>query len=55
LPSGYLPPFKLDIEGDVSCAGWMTTPEGLVLYKDAKLRYFDLSHFDVGKVEMENR
>jgi hypothetical protein len=49
LPGGYLPPFKLGIEGDVACAGWMTVPEGLMLYKDAKLWYFDLSHFDVNK------
>jgi len=49
LPNGYLPPFKLDIEGDVTCASWMTTPEGLVLYMSSKLWYFDLSHFDVGK------
>jgi hypothetical protein len=50
LPNGYLPPFKLDIEGDVTCASWMTTPEGLVLYMSSKLLYFDLSHFDVGKL-----
>ncbi len=49
LPNGYLPPFKLGIEGNVQCAGWMTTPEGLVLYKDAKLWYFDLSHFEGSK------
>ena len=54
LPSGYLPPFKLSIEGDVACAGWMTTPEGLMLYKDAKLWYFDLSHFDVNKFMKTN-
>jgi hypothetical protein len=49
LPNGYLPPFKLGIEGKVTCAGWMTNPEGLVLYMDAKLWYFDLSHFDARK------
>jgi hypothetical protein len=49
LPNGYLPPFKLGIEGKVTCAGWMTNPEGLVLYMDAKLWYYDLSHFDVKK------
>lgn len=49
LANGYLPPFKLGIEGKVTCAGWMTNPEGLVLYIDAKLWYFDLSHFDAGK------
>jgi hypothetical protein len=46
LPNGYLPPFKLDIEGNVACAGWMTSPEGLVLYKEPRLWHFDLSHFD---------
>jgi hypothetical protein len=49
LPNGYLPPFKLGIEGDVTCASWMTKPEGLVLYMNSKLLYFDLSHFDAKK------
>jgi hypothetical protein len=45
LPNGFLPPFKLGIEGNVEQASWMTTPEGLVLYKDDSLLYFDLSNF----------
>ena len=45
LPNGFLPPFKLSIEGNVEQASWMTTPEGLVLYKDDSLLYFDLSNF----------
>jgi hypothetical protein len=45
LPSGFLPPFKLLIEGEVDVASWMTTPEGLVLYKGNELLYYDLSKF----------
>jgi hypothetical protein len=47
LPNGYLPPFKLPIDGEIDVASWMTTPEGLVLYKDNNLLYFDLSKFNV--------
>lgn len=46
LPGSSLPPFRLSIEGTVQCAGWMTAPEGLVLYKDGKLWYFDVSDFE---------
>jgi hypothetical protein len=54
LPNGYLPPFKLGIEGKVSSAGWMTAPEGLVLYKDAKLFHFDLSRFNSKQMTGKN-
>jgi hypothetical protein len=46
LPSGFLAPFKLDFEGDVDLASWVTVPEGLVLYRNGQLAYYDLSHFD---------
>jgi hypothetical protein len=49
LPNSSLPPFRLSVEGKVQCAGWMTAPEGLVLYKDGKLWYFDVSDFESGE------
>jgi hypothetical protein len=48
LPCGYLPPYKLGIEGNVTCMGWMTYPEGLILSMDTQLWYLDLSRFDAG-------
>jgi hypothetical protein len=47
-PAGYRSPYKLCIEGKVNCVGWMTAPEGLVVYKDGKLWYFDVSEFEGG-------
>jgi hypothetical protein len=46
LPTGFLPPFKLTIEGEVDLASWITKPEGLVVYKEGQLLCYDLSHFD---------
>jgi hypothetical protein len=47
LPAGFLAPFKLDFEGDVDLASWVTVPEGLVLYVNGQLSQYDLSHFDL--------
>jgi hypothetical protein len=49
LPNGYLPPMRLGLEGTVGCAGWVTDPEGLVLYMNNQLLYYDLSRFDPEK------
>lgn len=53
LPTGILPPIQLPIEGSVDASGWMTTPEGLVLYKDEHLLYWDLSQIDPVKLLKE--
>ncbi|MBN1127471.1 MAG: hypothetical protein JXA71_00690, partial [Chitinispirillaceae bacterium] len=49
LPNGCLPPMRLGLEGNVGCAGWITEPEGLVLYMSNQLLHYDLSTFDPGK------
>jgi hypothetical protein len=46
LPNGCLPPMRLGFEGIVGCAGWVTEPEGLMLYMNNQLLYYDLSRFD---------
>ncbi|MBN1759879.1 MAG: hypothetical protein JW863_16250 [Chitinispirillaceae bacterium] len=45
LPDGYLPPMRLGVEGTIGCAGWVTEPEGLMLYMNNQLLYWDLSRF----------
>jgi hypothetical protein len=42
----YLGPWKLELKGNIDCAGWMVGPEALVLCKEGKLVRFDLSGFD---------
>jgi hypothetical protein len=54
LPTGFLPPFKLDLEGNVDQASWITAPEGLVLYFNEQLLCFDLSHFDPNKMALNS-
>jgi hypothetical protein len=49
LPNGCLPPMRLGLEGSIGCAGWVTEPEGLVLYMNNQLLYYDLSGFDPEK------
>ncbi|HON10478.1 MAG TPA: hypothetical protein PLE24_06380, partial [Chitinispirillaceae bacterium] len=49
LPQGFLSPFKLKVEGEVSTASWVTKPEALVLYIDGKLCVYDLSRFSPEK------
>jgi hypothetical protein len=49
LPSGYLPPVRLGLEGRVTCSGWVRDPEQLVLYANNQLLLYDLSQFDIGK------
>jgi hypothetical protein len=49
LPNGYLPPMRLGLEGTIGCAGWVTDPEGLVLYMNNQLLYYDLTRFDPEK------
>jgi hypothetical protein len=52
LPTGYLPPFYLGFDGEIQAVTWMTNPEGLVIFIDNRLFYWDLSHFkaeDLGK------
>jgi hypothetical protein len=54
LPSGYLPPFYLGFDGEIEAATWMTNPEGLVVFIDGRLFYWDLSQFkaeDFGKAK----
>lgn len=47
LPNGYLPPLKLNIEGNIGCVGWVTKPEGFMLYKNNQLFYYDLSEVKI--------
>jgi hypothetical protein len=49
LPNGCLLPMRLGLEGSIGCAGWVTEPEGLVLYMNNQLLYYDLSRFDPRK------
>jgi hypothetical protein len=46
-PGGYLPPFKLPIQGTPQAVSWTTEPEGLVIAMSQRLIWWDLSQFRV--------
>jgi len=47
ISNGYLPPFKLPLEGEPQAVSWTTEPEGLVIAMSQRLIWWDLSQFKV--------
>jgi len=51
LPLYHAPVIRLDYDGSFDMVTWMTTPEGLVIFNEGMLHYWDLSTFNPEGVE----